>query len=86
MNDTTDTLTRSLPTLAEVDRRIGTLLRELHIARRVRRLAELADRYREIDARLLRQAATSAVEEAATSHRPRGSASRPAFPEEATHA
>jgi len=51
MDHSIDTLTRALPTASEVDRQIGAILRELHLARRLRRLAELADRYRTIEAR-----------------------------------
>lgn len=44
-------LTATLPSVAEVDRRIGILLRELRLARSLRRLAERARLYREIESR-----------------------------------
>ncbi len=38
----------ALPTESEVQARIGQLLRELHLAKRLQRLAKLADQYRDI--------------------------------------
>lgn len=40
-------LTDSVPSAHEVRHRIGYLLRELHLARRLLALAKLADQYRE---------------------------------------
>jgi hypothetical protein len=49
-------LMAALPSAAEIDRRISHLLRELHLARRLRRLAALADQYRAIEVRQQREA------------------------------
>lgn len=51
MSDRGERLLTSIPTVREVDDRIGMLLRELHLARGLRKLAERAGMYREIEGR-----------------------------------
>lgn len=49
-----------IPTRAELHQRIGFLLRELHIARRLFRLAKVTDEYRQINAQPNQIKATAA--------------------------
>lgn len=42
-------VTQSLPSVPEVRGRIGCLLRELHVARRLLAVAKLAEQYREVE-------------------------------------
>jgi hypothetical protein len=46
-------LVETLPSVRECDQRLGELLRELRLARGLRRLAERAEMFREIEAKRL---------------------------------